>query len=155
METDIFSSINNIMGTITPVALTLLAWLGNRKINRINARQADVTADGSALDNANKVIAQWEGVANRAIADKDRAIVDRDIAYSERNEALKQVKEQRKAKQEWREKYFAEKEAHHETQISKKELEAKLAEAEWHRCETNGCEGRKPPRKRTTKEEQN
>lgn len=109
------------------------AWL-NRKVTK-------GIANNSNADYADKIIAQADRRVEQALTDKERALQERDNAYTE-------SKGQRKAKQEWREKFFAEQKSHHATQLELKDALAKLAEAEWHRCETNGCERRVPPRKR-------
>lgn len=95
-------------------------------------------------DYAGKIIEQSDKRVDQALADKDRALAERDDARSD-------AKGQRKAKQEWRDKFFTEQKAHHETQLTLKDTSAKLAEADWHRCEQNGCKERIPPRKREGK----
>lgn len=99
------------------------------------------TANNSNADYTSKIIAQSDARVAQALEDKNRAVKERDDAYAD-------AKGQRKAKQEWREKFFAEQKAHHEAQLTLKDTLAKLASAEWHRCDKNGCVDRKPPRKR-------
>lgn len=114
------------LGVSSILQIVVTGWQ-NRKINK--------------ADYAQKIIDQAETRVTHALDDRDRAIKERDEAWAD-------SKGQRKAKQEWRNKCLEEQRAHHKTQLELKDSLAKIAEAEWHRCEVNGCTKRIPPRKR-------
>jgi hypothetical protein len=116
------------------VLLGIVTGLQNRRINRASANNSDA-------EYSSKIIQQSDERVRQALDDRDRVM-------RERNDAYEESKGQRKAKQEWREKFHDEQKTHHETQLLLKDTENKLSEAEWHRCEMNGCTRRIPPRKR-------
>jgi microcompartment protein CcmL/EutN len=131
----------------------IFTWLGSRALNKtiakINESQAEMNfaqADSTSADYAEKIIKQADERVTQALADKERSMTERDAAYTE-------AKAQRKAKQEWRDKYFDEQKAHITTQLELKDTQGRLSEEAWHRCETNGCANRIPPRSRTEKTE--
>jgi hypothetical protein len=153
--TNILIQTGALTGIIGGLGALGAKWVNRRldrtieKINlsqaEMNKAQATATEQTSEADYAEKIIKQSDERVKQALDDKERAVSERDAAYAE-------AKGQRKAKQEWREKYFEEEKAHHATQLSLKDTEAKLAEAEWHRCEVNGCSKRMPPRSRENTE---
>jgi hypothetical protein len=71
-----------------------------------------------------------------------------ELVRAERDKWQEECRGQRKAKQEWRVKYEASVSRIHELELKIKDKDAKLAEADWQRCETSGCQNRIPPRKR-------
>lgn len=89
-------------------------------------------------DYAQKILEQAEIRVSQALDDRDRIIKERDYARDE-------AKGQRKSKQEWRDRFLKEQELHHETQLTLKDIEAKLVDEKWYRCELK-CAKRKPPR---------
>ncbi len=141
----------NILGILLGgggiISSIVMAYM-NRRVTRAQALQIESQAKTGNADYADKIIEQANERVSQALADRDRALKERDDAYIE-------SKAQRKAKQEWREKYNALVQEKHTLELDNKDLLAKLNEADWHRCEVNGCGNRVPPRTRNKKEEEN
>lgn len=97
--------------------------------------------NNSDADYAEKIIKQADDRVAQYRADME-------LVREERDKWQEESRGQRKAKQEWRGKHEEAVSRIHELELSNKDKDAKLAEAEWHRCETNGCASRIPPRKR-------
>ncbi len=98
-------------------------------------------ANNSDADYAEKIIRQADDRVAQYRADME-------LVRTERDQWQEESKGQRKAKQEWREKYEEAVARTHELELALKDMESKCRESEWHRCETNGCKNRIPPRKR-------
>ncbi len=133
---DIYTILMNIGGS--GVLLTFVTAFVNRKINR-------ATFNNSNADYAGKIIEQADDRVNQYKDDMERL-------RAERGQCQEECKGQRKAKQEWRGKYEESLSRIHTLELNVKELEGKLAEADWHRCEVNGCHNRIPPRTRSKTE---
>lgn len=121
---------------INTLAMAVITGIQNRRINK-------AAANNSNADYAQKVIAQADERVAQAISDRERAISERDAAYAE-------SKGQRTAKREWRDKFYAMQDANHELELKNHSLVSSLNEANWHKCEVNGCIKRTPPRKMDT-----
>ncbi len=113
----------------------------NRRVTRAQAKHTDEQANATNVDYAGVIIEQSNKRVEQAYSDTERMRQERDRGQEE-------CRGQRKAKQEWRGKHEEALARIHELELSNKDKDAKLAESEWHRCETNGCGNRIPPRKR-------
>jgi hypothetical protein len=118
---------------------TVLGWRVNRKLNAIAAQKAEVEVKSDTADYTAKILDQADKRVEQTIADRERAISERDKAYTE-------AKEQRKAKQEHRQNWLNEQAKSHRLELQVKELEGRLREERWYRCETIACQRRVPPR---------
>lgn len=105
----------------------------------LNKRITTATANNSTADYTEKIIRQADERVAQAISDYNRAIKERDEAYAE-------SKGQRNAKRDHRKLAEQLREENHQLQLRVKDVESKLAIAEWHRCEIVACAKRVPPR---------
>lgn len=120
----------------------------NRRVTRAQAQQIEAQSKSTNVDYAGVIIEQSNKRVDQAFADTERMRQERDMWQTE-------CRGQRKAKQEWRAKYEEAVARTHELELANKDAAAKFKEADWHRCEVNGCAKRIPPRTRESlKDEQ-
>lgn len=112
----------------------LLTWLGSRRKDAAQVSNLKADYTDKILQQSNERAAQYKA--------------DADQFRKEREEAREEAKGQRRSKQEWRDKYLNSEKRTHELELSVKDVEARIAEERWHRCEVNGCDKRMPPRDR-------
>lgn len=122
----------------------VFSWLSNRRMN-------DAQANNSDADYAEKIIKQADERVAQYKADADAARADREELRRERDKWMEESRGQRKAKQEWRGRYEEAVARVHKLELSIKDMDAKMAESEWHRCEVMACRKRKPPRDESQK----
>lgn len=124
-----------IIAVITSGIITaIVSGILNRRVTRAQANNSDADYAEKIIKQADDRVAQYRA--------------DMELVREERDKWQEESRGQRKAKQEWRGKHEEAVSRIHELELSNKDKDAKLAEAEWHRCETNGCANRIPPRKR-------
>lgn len=124
-----------IIAVITSGIITaIVSGILNRRVTRAQANNSDADYAEKIIKQADDRVAQYRA--------------DMELVREERDKWQEESRGQRKAKQEWRGKHEEAVSRIHELELSNKDKDAKLAEAEWHRCETNGCASRIPPRKR-------
>lgn len=120
----------------------------NRRVTRAQAQQIEAQSK-QADEQANATNANYAGIiieqSNKRV---EQAFADTERMRQERDRWQEECRGQRKAKQEWRSKYEEAVARIHELELANKDWEAKYNEADWHRCEVNGCSRRVPPRTR-------